>query len=120
MKITPSNLKSYHLLTLFYWFMEENPEEIWDDKSFGAFEENLKNLLIFVADKIYEENIPHYFIRTLNLANLLKPSPSPTATSLDLTADPGSFKENIKLIKPSMQEVSRFIMKLTKEKHFSR
>ena len=116
MKTTPSNLKSYHLLTLFYWFMEGNLEEIWDDDSFEAFENNLKNLLLFVADQVYEEKIPHYFIRTLNLANLIK-SPSRQLAIVNLTDPP---KENDEEIKPSMQEVSLSIMKMVKEKTFSR
>ena len=66
----PSILKSYHLLTLFLWFMEQTEEKYWKDDSFTAFENNLKEMLLYVADKIAAKNVPHYFIRKLNLVNL--------------------------------------------------
>ena len=65
----PSILKSYHLLTLFYWFMELDAKvSSWDDDSVEAFVRNLEAFTLFVIDHLRNKNIPHYFISTVNIA----------------------------------------------------
>ena len=52
---------------MFLWFVERKKEKYWQDDSFAIFENNLKELILHVAEKIEAKNIPHYFIRKLNL-----------------------------------------------------
>ena len=58
-------LKSYHLLTLFFWFLEEKDVSDWCRVHFAN---NLRELLQFVLDRLKLQSIPHYFIRSANLA----------------------------------------------------
>eukprot|EP00092_Neocalanus_flemingeri_P039908 GFUD01043466.1.p1 GENE.GFUD01043466.1~~GFUD01043466.1.p1 ORF type:complete len:837 (+),score=156.43 GFUD01043466.1:125-2635(+) len=60
-----SGLKSYHMLTLFFWFME-------DGNHSAAFDTMLRSLLQFVAKYLRCEYIPHYFIRSINLVTVMK------------------------------------------------
>ena len=70
----PSTLKSYHLLTLFFWFMElDRGVSSWDNNSVEAFVRNLEALMMFVSDRLRKSDIPHYFIRTVNLAMVKSP-----------------------------------------------
>ena len=70
----PSILKSYHLLTLFFWFMELDAKvSSWDDDSVEAFVRNLEALMMFVCDRLRNKNIPHYFISTVNIASVWGP-----------------------------------------------
>ena len=55
-----AGLKSYHLLTLFFWFLEGKDQKIWNTQKFVK---NIRELLHFVSQKLREESIPHYFIR---------------------------------------------------------
>ena len=64
----PSSLKSYHLLTLFLWFMESYPPPSWEDNSVEAFVKNLEALMLFVSLRLRKGDISHYFIRSVNLA----------------------------------------------------
>ena len=58
----PSILKSYHLLTLFFWFMELDAKvSSWDDDSVEAFVRNLEAFTLFVIDRLRNKNIPHYY-----------------------------------------------------------
>ena len=71
----PSILKSYHLLTLFFWFMElDRGVSSWDNNSIEAFVRNLEALMMFVSDRLRKSDIPHYFISTVNLAMVKSPS----------------------------------------------
>ena len=65
-----SGLKSYHMLTLFLWFMEEQEPHVWGGKD--AFNGNFKCLMKFVAKHLENDDIPHYFIRSLNLVSMMK------------------------------------------------
>ena len=68
----PSILKSYHLLTLFFWFMELDRKVLsWDNDSVEAFVRNLEALMMFVSDRLRKGDIPHYFISTVNLATTM-------------------------------------------------
>ena len=67
-KKVPSALKSYHLLTLFFWFMElDRRVSSWENNSVEAFVTNLKALMLFVSHRLSIGDIPHYFISTVNL-----------------------------------------------------
>ena len=73
-KKVPSVLKSYHLLTLFFWFLEKGKEVLsWDNNSTEAFVSNLEALALFVIDRLRNNNIPHYFISTVNIASVWGP-----------------------------------------------
>ena len=70
-----SSLKSYHFLTLFFWFMEQNDPTIWIQTNWSetSFKSILSKLMLFVAEALNTANIPHYFIRSVNLvANMKK------------------------------------------------
>eukprot|EP00092_Neocalanus_flemingeri_P056623 GFUD01067151.1.p1 GENE.GFUD01067151.1~~GFUD01067151.1.p1 ORF type:complete len:691 (-),score=155.86 GFUD01067151.1:217-2097(-) len=65
LKAICKDLKSYHMLTIFLWFMEkENPTK-WDDHT--STKHMLALLLLEVAERLDTGSVPHYFIRTLNL-----------------------------------------------------
>ena len=66
-------LKSYHMLTLFLWFMESRPVHSWDEDSDQSLELNLRALLTSVSLRLENSEIPHYFIRSVNLAKWTKP-----------------------------------------------
>ena len=73
-KNVPSVLKSYHLLTLFFWFLELGKEvSAWDNNSTEAFVRNLEAFTLFVSDRLRNMNIPHYFISTVNIASVWGP-----------------------------------------------
>ena len=63
-----SGLKSYHMLTLFLWFLESKETDFWMENS---LKEITEELVKYVSSRIRSEEIPHYFIRTINLANLI-------------------------------------------------
>ena len=65
-----SGLKSYHLLTLFLRFMESQGSSMWTMPSI-PFSSKLTSLVRFVADHLQLDFIPHYFIRTINLVNIM-------------------------------------------------
>ena len=69
-----SGLKSYHMLTLFFWFMERQDPTHWEDIGDFTFSFNtrLTSLLKFVAESLHSDCIPHYFIRTINLVQVMK------------------------------------------------
>ena len=69
----PSVLKSYHMLTLFLWFMESRPVHSWEEDSDQSCEFNLRALFSFVSLRLENSDIPHYFIRSLNLGKWTKP-----------------------------------------------
>ena len=63
-----SGLKSYHMLTLFFWFMEEKQPYVWA-KQAGyevSFKTIFSSLLMFVSEALKNGYIPHYFIRYKN------------------------------------------------------
>ena len=73
-KKVPSVLKSYHLLTLFFWFLEQDRKiKSWDDNSAEAFVENLEVFMLFVIERLRKKDIPHYFISTVNIARVWGP-----------------------------------------------
>ena len=72
-KRCPSVLKSYHMLTLFLWFMESRPVHSWDEDSDQSFQSNLRALFSFVSLRLENSEIPHYFIRYVNLTKWTKP-----------------------------------------------
>jgi hypothetical protein len=67
-------LKSYHMLTLFFWFMEMVDPAMWQqvDKSPPSFSTTMSSLLKFVAESLQTKYIPHYFIRTINLVKIMR------------------------------------------------
>ena len=67
----PLVLKSYHILTIFLWFMESRSPTIWKNDGDDSFCENLKDLLLFTSESLSFCEIPHYFIRKINLAENL-------------------------------------------------
>merc|ERR1712126_516851 len=69
----PSNLKSYHMLTIFYWFMETKSPSFWKNESSCIFEVTLRHLLLYASDKLESGHIEHYFIRTINLVDRIPP-----------------------------------------------
>ena len=67
-KEVPSVLKSYHLLTVFLWFMELKPMSFWDENQEGdTFKLRLNELLLFLCEHLDQNEIRHYFIKSLNL-----------------------------------------------------
>ena len=66
-----TGLKSYHMLTLFFWFMESNQPSTWEDDSEEAFCQNLSELLGFLNKQIRRHMILHYFMRKINLIESL-------------------------------------------------
>ena len=68
----PSVLKSYHLLTVFLWFMESKPTSFWEEtQEENNFEANLKELFLFLCEHLDKNEIRHYFIKSLNLVENL-------------------------------------------------
>ena len=64
----PSVLKSYHLLTVFLWFMESKPTSFWEEnQEDNNFEANLKDLFLSLCEHLDKNEIRHYFIKSLNL-----------------------------------------------------
>ena len=63
----PLVLKSYHILTIFLWFMESRSPTIWKNEGDDSFCENLKDLLLFTSESLSFCEIPHYFIRKIDL-----------------------------------------------------
>eukprot|EP00092_Neocalanus_flemingeri_P062339 GFUD01075194.1.p1 GENE.GFUD01075194.1~~GFUD01075194.1.p1 ORF type:complete len:809 (-),score=151.58 GFUD01075194.1:65-2260(-) len=72
LKSTYSGLKSYHILTLFFWFMERQDPRLWEENGDFPFNTKLTSLLKFVAESLHRNFIPHYFIRTINLVKVMK------------------------------------------------
>ena len=68
-----SGLKSYHMLTLFLWFLESKETDFWMENS---LKEIIEELVKYVSSRIRSDEIPHYFIRTINLADLIVGSQS--------------------------------------------
>ncbi len=98
----PSSLKSYHLLTLFFWFMElDRKVSSWDINSVEAFVRNLRALMMFVSDRLRKGDIPHYFISTVNLAMVVS-----------IPSDDQKIKHY------SLSEVADYIEDLVKSKKF--
>ena len=58
--------KSYHLKTAFYWWMEEQDASIWEAVQ-PKREELLESLIHKLQFFIASGELPHYFIRTVNL-----------------------------------------------------
>ena len=56
------------MLTLFLWFLESKETNFWTENS---LKEIIEKLVMHVSSKIGSEEIPHYFIRSINLANLI-------------------------------------------------
>ena len=63
-----SGLKSYHMLTLFFWFIEQKCVAFRNDEN-SDFNENLRMLLKFVLHHLEIKRVPHYFISSINLLN---------------------------------------------------
>ena len=100
----PSSLKSYHLLTLFFWFMElDRKVSSWENNSVEAFVRNLEALMMFVSDRLRKGDIPHYFISTVNLAMVMVVS---------IPSDDKKIKHY------SLSEVADYIEDLVKSKKF--
>ena len=59
------------MLTIFLWFLETKYSSVWNDESDESFCENLKDLLLFTAESLSYSEIPHYFIRKINLVENL-------------------------------------------------
>ena len=59
-----SFLKSYHLKTLFFYFLERKSAEYWKTTSEDAV---LKHLLEMVSGALQVKTCPHYFIHHVNL-----------------------------------------------------
>ena len=70
---SPSILKSYHILTMFLWFMETRSVFVWKNDSQESFEENLRTYLNFLCTMLENKKIPHYFISSINLLENLLP-----------------------------------------------
>eukprot|EP00092_Neocalanus_flemingeri_P064604 GFUD01078426.1.p1 GENE.GFUD01078426.1~~GFUD01078426.1.p1 ORF type:complete len:982 (-),score=180.67 GFUD01078426.1:82-3027(-) len=83
-----SGLKSYHMLTLFFWFMEEEQTDIiWgkEDSCNKSFKSIFLSLMKFVSKALSEGNIPHYFIRSINLVSIMKKDRKDTKTIADVS-----------------------------------
>ena len=96
----PSYLKSYHMLTMFYWFLETKSPCFWDNESSCSFEVNLRHLLLFVCEKLESCHIEHFFIRSINLIDKI----------MALNGK-GDAKED-------MKKVSLFIRSIIEDKKF--
>ena len=59
-------VKSYHLKTAFFWWMEEQDPSIWKTNE-ATREELFSSLLQKLSSFVAAGVLPHYFIRTVNL-----------------------------------------------------
>ena len=75
------------MLTLFFWFMETQDGQMWEGRKghLFSFKTKFMNLLQFVAESLHREHIPHYFIRSINLVNVMKVNETETNTLRDVS-----------------------------------
>ena len=59
-----SKLKSYHLKTIFFHFLEKTQEEALMISDFGKI---YRSLISFIIMHLENDQIPHFFIRSVNL-----------------------------------------------------
>eukprot|EP00092_Neocalanus_flemingeri_P004763 GFUD01005128.1.p1 GENE.GFUD01005128.1~~GFUD01005128.1.p1 ORF type:complete len:527 (-),score=94.85 GFUD01005128.1:95-1675(-) len=65
-KLVYPEMKTYHMKTAFYWWMEEQDPSQWEETN-PTREDLLESLIQKVKFFIMSGNLPHYFIPTVNL-----------------------------------------------------
>ena len=86
-------LRSYHLKTLFYHFLEDTPAEEVEE---STTEELLQRLLLFIQKHLETRTCPHFFISSINLFDFTT-SPSFEDTNQEIDLCVNTLQESLTL-----------------------